>query len=254
MKTIYIERSTGECRNGDWAEKLDLEGVERIVVGTGPGSFAGIRSALAFAQGYALGKKCEVLGLPSACACAAQVFGYVEMPGMENDFRGDSVMLVGADVLGGPQSRYNVNCVVGSIAGRPEVAPYHFAASANLRHDQTFTSSSTFDPQPSPSHHRLAVVGDARQGKVWIALFDGYRLERDVFQINAADLAGTVPAGYGVTTPDAKRIDGLLRETFGNRYRGGQTPTDEGLRLFAEACPSVLRPEPLPIYLNPAVR
>ena len=46
-KTLYLERSTGECRNGDWVEALDLEGVERIVVGTGPGSFAGIRSAIA---------------------------------------------------------------------------------------------------------------------------------------------------------------------------------------------------------------
>jgi len=175
MKTLYIERSTGECRNGDWVEKLDLEGVERIVVGTGPGSFAGIRSALAFAQGYALGKHCEVLGLPSPCALAA--------------------------------------------------------------HDK-----------------RIAVVGDARQGKAWIALFDGYRLEKDVFQVSVEDLSGSVPANCLVTTPDAKRIDGLLRSTFGDRYLGGQMPTDERLRRFAEANPSVLKPEPLPIYLNPAVR
>jgi len=175
MKTLYIERSTGDCRNSDWVEKLDLEGVERIVVGTGPGSFAGIRSALAFAQGYALGAKCEVLGLPSACALAAE--------------------------------------------GK-----------------------------------KIAVVGDARQGKVWIALFDGYRLEKDVFQVEAKELAAAVPTECRVTTPDAKRIEGLLRETFGDRYLGGQVPTGEGLRLFAEACPSILKPEPLPIYLNPAVR
>ena len=187
MKTLYIERSTGECRDGKWVEALDLEGIERIVVGTGPGSFAGIRSALAFAQGFALGQKCEVLGLPSACACAAQVFN----------------------------------------------------------------SSS---PIPHPSSRHLAVVGDARQGKMWIALFDGYSLEKDVFQVNQSDLMGTVPVDCAVTTPDAKRIDGLLRETFGDRYLGGQTPTSEGLKWFAEACPSILKPEPLPIYLNPAVR
>ena len=179
MKTLYIERSTGECRDGKWVEALDLEGVERIVVGTGPGSFAGIRSALAFAQGYALATSCEVLGLPSACAIAAQVL-------------------------------------------TPNV--------------------------------RLAVVGDARQGKIWIALFNGYSLERDVFQVNAEDLSGTVPADCLVVTPDAKRIDGFLRETFGDRYLGGRTPTSEGLKAFAEACPSILKPEPLPIYLNPAVR
>ena len=174
MKTLYIERSTGECRDGDWTEGLDLEGVERIVVGTGPGSFAGIRSALAFAQGYALATNCEVLGLPSACALAGE--------------------------------------------------------------------------------GRIAVIGDARQGKAWVALFDGFRLEKDVFQANQNKLKGSVPMEYRVVTPDAKRIDGLLKEVFGDRYLGGKTPTNEGLRRFAEAYPSILKPEPLPIYLNPAVR
>ena len=188
MKTLYIERSTGECRDGNWAEDLDLEGVERIVVGTGPGSFAGIRSALAFAQGYALATTCEVMGLPSACAIAAQCYSSEDWGGKAAD-------------------------------GSP-----------------------------------LAVVGDARQGKAWIALFDGYRLEKDVFQVNQDDLPGVVPSNCKVATPDAKRIDDLLREAFGDRYLGGRVPTSEGLRLFAEANPSILEPEPLPIYLNPAVR
>jgi len=175
MKTLYIERSTGECRSGVWVEKLDLaEKPDRIVVGIGPGSFAGIRSALAFAQGYALGTRCDVLGLPSACALAGE--------------------------------------------------------------------------------GKIAVVGDARRGKAWVAVFDGYRLEREIFQVAQAELAGAVPADHDVVTPDAGRIDALLRETFGGRYRGGAQPTAEGLRRFAEANPSILRPEPLPIYLNPAVR
>ena len=174
MKTLYIERSTGECRDGGWVNGLDLEGVERIVVGTGPGSFAGIRSALAFAQGYALATNCEVLGLPSACALAGE--------------------------------------------------------------------------------GRIAVVGDARQGKIWVALFDGFKLEKTVFQVNQEELLGAVPENFRVVTPDAKRIDGFLRGLFGERYLGGRTPTGEGLRRFAEASPSVLKPEPLPIYLNPAVR
>ena len=188
MKTLYIERSTGECRDGKWVEELDLEGVGRIVVGTGPGSFAGIRSALAFAQGYALGTKCEVLGLPSACAVAAQC-----------------------------------------------------SSREDLRRE-------TEDGIP------LAVVGDARQGKIWVALFDGFNLERDVFQVNEAELKAAIPAEYKVVTPDAKRIEELLKATFGGRYLGGETPTSEGLRRFAEANPSILKPEPLPIYLNPAVR
>ena len=53
---------------------------------------------------------------------------------------------------------------------------------------------------------------------------------------------------------DADRMDEFMRETFGERYMGGLSPTSEGLRAFAEANPSLLTPEPLPIYLNPAVR
>ena len=185
MKTLYIERSTGECRSGDWTEKLDVEGVGRIVVGTGPGSFAGIRSALAFAQGYALGSKCEVLGLPSPCAIAAD----------------------------------------------------YFAAAQS-------------DNFPGP----LAVVGDARRGKFWIALFDGYRLVCDVFQVDRELLPLRVPIGVKVVSPDAARIDAVLKETFGDNYLGLRLPTAEGLQRFAEANPEILKSEPLPIYLNPAVR
>ena len=194
MKTIYIERSTGRGRDGDWVDKLDLDGVDRIVVGTGPGSFAGIRSAIAFAQGYALGRPCEVLGLPSPCAVAAKVYASEE------------------------------GC------------------------------------------QRLAVVGDARCGKLWIAVFNGFNLERDVFQVDKAEIAsavGSLSGGpYRVVTPDQERIGGLLEEAFGGcqalgqtpQYIGGQTPDADGLRLFAEANPAILKPEPLPIYLNPAVR
>lgn len=186
MKTLYIDRSAGSGRDGGWVERLDLEDVGRIVVGTGPGSFAGIRSAIAFAQGFALGRRCEVLGLPSPCAVAAQVFAR-------------------------------------------EGAP-----------------------------RRLAVVGDARCGKLWIALFDGYALAGDVFQVDrdgvAAALSGEAWGDCPVVTADEQRIGGLLRDVLGDRYLCGMAPTDEGLRMFAEASPSSLRPEPLPIYLNPAVR
>ena len=203
MKTIYIERSAGQGRDGDWVERLDLDGVERIVVGTGPGSFAGIRSAIAFAQGFALGRSCEVLGLPSPCAVAAKVFASM-----------------------------------GSVPIQPTgTVPM-----------------------------RLAVVGDARCGKIWIALFNGFSLEKDVFQVDKGEIGDTLNGlpgePYRIVTTDELRIGSFLAETFGGqiaggqtpRYLGGQTPDAEGLRIFAEANPSILKPEPLPIYLNPAVR
>ena len=47
MRVLYIERSVADGRRGDWTEELDLSDVGRIVVGTGPGSFAGVRAAIA---------------------------------------------------------------------------------------------------------------------------------------------------------------------------------------------------------------
>jgi len=189
-KTLYIERSTGECRNGDWVEKLALDGIERIVVGTGPGSFAGIRSAIAFAQGYQLGRpEVEVLGLPSPGAIAAML-----------------------------------------------------------------------DPKAVKN---LAVVGDARQGKIWLALFRNLQPVREVFQVEAtaaapealiAAVTETLGDSAEVVSPDDRRIGGFLKQTFGDRYLGETLPTTEGLRAYAEKRPEQLKPEPLPIYLNPAVR
>ena len=189
-KTLYIERSTGECRNGDWVESLDLADVERIIVGTGPGSLAGIRSAIAFAQGFQLGRpEVEVLGVPSPCAVAAQL-------------------------------------------------------------DASATKS-------------LAVVGDARQGKIWLALFRRLELVRDVFQVEAtADspdaLKAAVREALGdeaeVVSPDHRRIGDLLQAVFGARYRGETLPTAAGLEAYVRARPDQPKPEPLPIYLNPAVR
>ena len=53
------------------ARQGGADGADQIIVGTGPGSFAGIRTVLSFAQGYALGKTCEVKGLSSAYALGA---------------------------------------------------------------------------------------------------------------------------------------------------------------------------------------
>lgn len=177
MKTLYLERSTGECRDGGWVEEINLDGVERIVVGIGPGSFAGIRSALAFAQGVALGRGCGVFGLPSPCAIAAKT-----------------------------------------------------------------------------AEKNLAVVGDARRGKFWVALFEDMKLRGGVFQVERAALANAVGGGFSVVSPDDARIGAKLREIFAERYLGLCVGDGEGLEIYAEANAEELVAEPLPIYLNPAVR
>ena len=67
-----------DSRASDWPVKIreflaaygvGVRDLGQVLVGQGPGSFAGIRAALAFAQGIALGNpSCTVVGLPSTYA------------------------------------------------------------------------------------------------------------------------------------------------------------------------------------------
>ena len=67
-----------DSRASDWPVKIreflaaygvGVRDLGQVLVGQGPGSFAGIRAALAFAQGIALGNpSCAVVGLPSTYA------------------------------------------------------------------------------------------------------------------------------------------------------------------------------------------
>lgn len=52
--------------------KVDREEIEMIVVGLGPGSYTGIRSAIAVAQGWQLAREIKLLGVSSVTAVAAQ--------------------------------------------------------------------------------------------------------------------------------------------------------------------------------------
>ena len=173
-----------DSRSGDWPVKVrDFlascgvapDALDKIVVGQGPGSFAGIRAALDFAQGLALGSKAEVLGMPSTLA---------------------------------------------------------------LTRDNA----------------KVAVVGDARRERYWVALYEGVRTVQDFFLVPLDGLGAAVPDGYAVVTPDGHRIDSLLRAHYGLRYAGALTPLAGRLAEVAVSNPEFLRPEPLPVYLQAAVR
>ena len=173
-----------DSRSGDWpvkvrdflaAQQLTPADLDGIVVGLGPGSFAGIRAALAFAQGLALGGRARVTGVPSTLA---------------------------------------------------------------LTRDNA----------------RTAVVGDARRGRYWTILYDGVRTERDFTLVTKEELGAAVPEDYTVVTPDGARIDALLAALYGSRYAGALTPLAARLAEVAVAHPELLVAEPLPVYLQSAVR
>ena len=158
--------------------------LDKIVVGMGPGSFAGIRAALSFAQGLAIGIKAKrpdmalepiVYGVPSAAAIA-------------------------------------------------------------------------------PESGLAAIVGDARRGLFWVAVYDGARKVADLRLSEKDELRAAVPEGASVFTPDGARIGNALGEMFGERFEGNRTPSAERIADLALNHPETLTPEPLPIYLSPAVR
>ena len=65
---------------------------------------------------------------------------------------------------------------------------------------------------------RTAVVGDARRDRFWVVVYDGVECVRDFALVAKDELANAVPEHWAVVTPDGARI------------------------------------EPLPLYLQPAVR
>ena len=159
---------------------LAVGDLDQVLVGQGPGSFAGIRAALAFAQGLALGNAAQgrattVTGLPSTYAL-------------------------------------------------------------------TRTGA------------RTAVVGDARRERFWVALYDGETCTRDFALVTKDALASAVPDHTAVVTPDGARIEPLLQAVFGPHYKGSLVPLAQRLAEVALAHPDLPRPEPLPLYLQPAVR
>jgi tRNA threonylcarbamoyladenosine biosynthesis protein TsaB len=64
--------------------KIEREAIEAIAVGLGPGSYTGIRAAIALAQGWQLARAVQTMGLSSVVAMAAQaqaeeIFGRVNI-------------------------------------------------------------------------------------------------------------------------------------------------------------------------------
>ena len=64
--------------------KMEREGIEAIAVGLGPGSYTGVRAAIALAQGWQLARGIKTTGVSSVAAIAAQaqaekIFGRISI-------------------------------------------------------------------------------------------------------------------------------------------------------------------------------
>ena len=101
---------------------------------------------------------------------------------------------------------------------------------------------------------RTAVVGDARRDRFWVVLYEGVACVKDFALVSKDELANAVPEHYAVVTPDGARIEQLLQGVFGHHYKGSLVPLAQRLVEVALADPSLPKPEPLPLYLQPAVR
>ncbi len=99
------------------------------------------------------------------------------------------------------------------------------------------------------------VVGDARRNKVWAGAFDGTTLEKEFELMELDELAGFVPEGALVVSPDHDRLQELL-ENFNTRENAAPVfPTAAALgTLVFERLKEGMEPEDFePLYMHPPV-
>jgi tRNA threonylcarbamoyladenosine biosynthesis protein TsaB len=112
---IFHERfACPRGRGGEFFLSLDravrvARGIDRIVVGVGPGSYNGVRTAISAGEGLRLATGAELVGVPSVCALSSEdgeylavsdarggVFYYVRIRGRQVD---GEFQLLDADAL-----------------------------------------------------------------------------------------------------------------------------------------------------------
>jgi tRNA threonylcarbamoyl adenosine modification protein YeaZ len=99
---------------------LEREQIECIVIGLGPGSYTGIRAAIALAQGWQLGRGVKLLGVSSAECVAAQA-------------QADGITGKIAVVIDAQRGEFYLAGYEISSGGRREVAPLRLATLVEAR-------------------------------------------------------------------------------------------------------------------------
>lgn len=167
-------------------EGLKPSDITTYIVGTGPGSFSGIRAVLAAIQGLALPTKAPVLGVTSVAAMA-------------------------------------------------------FAHSKRTK------------------ANKVAIVGDARRGKLWLATYDFSAATTEAMAkapilTTKEELANYIAPGTQIITPEYAKLAEYLK-TLPNVdviEGDGQVTATDIAKLYL-AYPEAAVRDPLPVYLHPAV-
>jgi tRNA threonylcarbamoyladenosine biosynthesis protein TsaB len=91
-----IEQALAEAR-------LEREQIECLAIGLGPGSYAGIRAAIALAQGWQLARPVKLLGISSVecLAAEAQAKGWSSRVNLAIDAQRNELYLAGYDINSG---------------------------------------------------------------------------------------------------------------------------------------------------------
>ena len=104
------------------------------------------------------------------------------------------------------------------------------------------------------SSPRLAVLGDARRGKVWAGLFQDGQLEGEFQLIEQEEIASFIPPQTPVVSPDAERLKELLAP-FSLITEEAVFPHATHLgQLVARRMHQGIASDPLePLYMHPPV-
>lgn len=192
--------------------------IGRFAVGLGPGSFSGIRAAIAAFQGLALPDGKPLLGVSSAAAWARRLLS-AQPPGMPIAIVGDA-------------RRDRIWCGIFVL-----VAP-----------ESLSSDGSSFPSGTQESGKRLAVW---QPSGLRLPAHDA----ADFVLLSLAALPGHLPPGTRVATADMERLAPQLSNILpsGTLLSDAGLPTAEDVGALIAAEPSVARLQPVPIYLHPAV-
>jgi len=102
---------------------------------------------------------------------------------------------------------------------------------------------------------RTAVVGDARRKKVWAGVFAGGELEQEFQLLELDELAGFIPEGTLVVSPDHDRLEDLLQnfQTLENAAPVFPTAGKLGELVFQRLEKGIASELFEPLYMHPPV-